>query len=95
MHRSDVSIPILKLNQKGKPVVCGPFVHMERHIFPWILAWSPSIHDRDLASVTQLRSFAVNGHPSEGGPTHVEMRTAEGAVAAGALVRYDHRHRTP
>lgn len=42
VHGSDVSISVLKLDEKGEPVLSGALVHAESYILAPVLAWSPA-----------------------------------------------------
>lgn len=55
----------------------------------------PPENDRNLAAVAELAAVAGDGHAAEGGAAEVEVSAAVGAVAAGALVGDDDRHRPP
>lgn len=52
-----------------------------------VIIYIPAVHDRDLASVTELVTITGDGHAAEGSTTEVKLGAAAGA--ARAFVGYD------
>lgn len=52
----------------------------------------PSVNNWDFASVSELPTFAGDGHAAEGGAAQIEVGVAIGTIPTGAFVGHDYSH---